>query len=191
MQRQSGQTLPETMVALAIFAALGWVGLPALRAWHIRSQLVGVAEVFKGEFRKARSLAIRRNAYTALRFEEREDGVYLRVALDRDFDGVSTSDLNAGIDTWLDEGRRLSDIAEVRVGVLPGVPEPPPGRGMLDPGDPIRFGRSNMCSFSPLGGATPGTLYFAGHGLQAAVRVTGSSGRVSTLLWEGDQWRRR
>jgi hypothetical protein len=191
MGRQSGQTLPELMTALAIFVTLGWVGLPAVRAWYVRAQLVGTAEVFKGEFRKARSLAIRRNAYTALRFEQRADGVYLRVALDRDYDGVSSRDLRAGIDTFLDEGRRLTDVAEVRVGVLPGVPEPPPGRGMLDPADPIRFGRSDMVSFSPLGGATPGTLYFAGHGLQAAVRVTGNTGRVSTLLWEGDQWRRR
>jgi hypothetical protein len=179
------------MMALAIFATLGWAGVPALRAWHVRSQLVGVAEIFKGEFRLARSLAIRRNAYTALCFEQRDDGVYLRVALDRDFDGVQSRDLRDGIDTYMNEGRRLSDTAEVRVGVLPGVPEPPPGRGLLDPSDPIRFGVADRVSFSPLGGATPGTLYFAGHGLQAAVRVTGNSARVSTLLWEGDQWRRR
>lgn len=191
MTRQNGQTLPETMLALAIFAGLGWVGLPALRAWHVRSQLVGVAEVFKSEFRRAKSLAIRRNAYTALRFEERADGVYLRVALDRDYDGVQSRDLRSGVDVYATEGRRLTDLSEVRLGVLPGVPEPPPGRGMLDVSDPIRFGRSNMVSFSPLGGATPGTLYFEGHGLMAAVRVNGGSARVSTLIWEGGQWRRR
>jgi hypothetical protein len=170
---------------------MGWAGLPAVRAWHVRSQLVGVAEVFKSEFRRARSLAIRRNAYTALRFEHHEDGVYMRVALDNDNDGVSSRDLHAGIDTFMGEPRKLSSVAEVRLGVLPGVPEPPPGRGMLDPSDPIRFGRSDMVSFSPLGGATPGTIYFAGHGLQAAVRVTGTTGKISTLIWEGATWRRR
>ena len=46
---------------------------------------------------------------------------------------------------------------------------------MLDPTDPIRFGPSNMLSFSPLGTATPGTFYLAGETLQAGVRVTAGS----------------
>jgi hypothetical protein len=76
----------------------------------------------------------------------------------------------------------------VRVGINEGVPAPPPDSGILDTEDPIRFGRSNILSFSPLGTATPGTFYLAGEGVQAAVRVTGPSARVRLLVCRGKRW---
>ena len=49
-----------------------------------------------------------------------------------------------------------------------------------------------MISFSPIGGATPGTFYLAGEGgLQAAVRVNGMTGRVRLMVWRGGVWRER
>jgi hypothetical protein len=77
----------------------------------------------------------------------------------------------------------------VRVGFLPGVPAIPPERGVLT-GDAIRFGRSDILSFSPLGTATPGTFYLSGDGAQAAVRVTGGSARVRLMIWRGS-WQER
>jgi hypothetical protein len=74
------------------------------------------------------------------------------------------------------------------VGILPGLSAPPPAHGPLDDSDPIRFGRSDMVSFSPLGTATPGTFYLAGGGMQAAVRVTGGTARVRILLWQDGRW---
>ena len=69
------------------------------------------------------------------------------------------------------------------------MPAIPPDRGTLS-GDPIRFGRSDILSFSPLGTATPGTFYLVGDGAQAAVRVTGGSARVRLMVWRGN-WRER
>jgi len=74
------------------------------------------------------------------------------------------------------------------VGINAGVPAIPPDSGILDPSDPIRFGASNMVSFSPLGTATPGTFYLAGEGLQGAVRVTGGSARVRLMVCRGRKW---
>ena len=45
-----------------------------------------------------------------------------------------------------------------------------------------------MLSFSPIGTATPGTIYLAGDEMQAAIRVTGGSARVRILFWQGGQW---
>jgi hypothetical protein len=56
---------------------------------------------------------------------------------------------------------------------------------MLETSDPIRFGRSNMVSFSPEGTATPGTFYLAGEYFQAAVRVNGMTSRVRVLVYRG------
>jgi hypothetical protein len=75
----------------------------------------------------------------------------------------------------------------VRVAVRPGLPEVPPATGRLKGDDPIRFGRSDILSFSPLGTATPGTFYLAGEDSQGAVRVT-TNGRVRLLLWHGGRW---
>jgi hypothetical protein len=73
------------------------------------------------------------------------------------------------------------------VGILPGLPAPPPERGRLEGDDPIRFGRSDIVSFSPLGTATPGTFYLAGEEIQGAVRVSVGA-RVRLLICRGGKW---
>jgi hypothetical protein len=78
--------------------------------------------------------------------------------------------------------------ADVRVAINANVPAIPPDTGKLDPADPIKFGASNMVSFSPLGTATPGTFYLAGDRAQAAVRVTPGSARVRILFCRGKRW---
>ena len=53
-------------------------------------------------------------------------------------------------------------VPDVRLGLPPGgpYPEAPPGTGRLVAGDdPVRFGRSDLVSFSPVGSASSGTLY--------------------------------
>ena len=50
------------------------------------------------------------------------------------------------------------------------------------PGDPVRIGSSSLMSFTPLGTATPGTIYLRGRdGSQYAVRVLGATGRTRVL----------
>ncbi|MCB1009629.1 MAG: hypothetical protein KDB94_12155, partial [Acidobacteria bacterium] len=78
----------------------------------------------------------------------------------------------------------------------------PAGRAPRDPGspgrrldrldDPIRFNRSDIASFSPLAGATPGTVYLTdGERRLVAVRVTGRTGRVRILAYDvaTETWR--
>jgi hypothetical protein len=50
--------------------------------------------------------------------------------------------------------------------------------------DPVRIGSTNLLSFSPLGTATPGTIYVRSHdGLQLAVKITGATGRTRLLRY--------
>ena len=74
------------------------------------------------------------------------------------------------------------------MGINPGTPAIPPDKGMLDVKDPIKFGASDMLSFSPLGTATPGTFYLAGEASQAAVRVTPGTARVRMMLCRNGKW---
>jgi Prokaryotic N-terminal methylation motif/Type II transport protein GspH len=188
---ERGHTLAEMLVVVAIIMTLAAIGLPNLRAASIEAHLLGAGRSFKSEFRKARSMATRGNVYTAIRFERHADRDWFAVYVDGNLNGVRTQEIDAGVDRRVAGPFPLDGRAPgVRVGINPGVPEIPPETGAMDTDDPIRFGRSNMVSFSPLGTATPGTFYLAGEGMQAAVRVVGSSARVRLMVWRGN-WRER
>jgi hypothetical protein len=186
---ERGHSLAEMVVVLVIIMILAAVGLPGFRAASIEAHLLGAGRIFKSEFRKARSVAARGNVYTAIRFERHEDRDWFAVYVDGNLNGVRTQDIEAGLDQRLAGPFPLDGRAPgVRVGINAGVPAIPPETGLLDTDDPIRFGRSNMVSFSPVGTATPGTFYLAGEGIQAAVRVTGGNARVRLMVWRGS-WR--
>lgn len=190
--RETGHSLMELLFAVAMLMALLALGLPGLRAYSSEAHILGAAEVFKQEFRKARSSATTTNRQTAIRFEETASGPCVSVYQDGNNNGVLRFDIERGIDRRVSGPRRLdSGAASVRIAIHPGTPAPPPENGLLDTRDPIRFGRAEMVSFTPLGGATPGTFYLAGAGVQAAIRVTGASGRIRLLIYRTGKWRER
>jgi prepilin-type N-terminal cleavage/methylation domain-containing protein len=190
---ERGHTLVEMVIVVAILVIFGTLAVPHIRAYSEEVHLLGGGHVFRGEFRKARSMAATRGVYTALRFESQAGGGWnLSTYADGNHNGVLSSDIAAGIDRRVAGPRRLTTGAgDVRVGINPGTPEIPPERGTLDPADPIRFGQSNMLSFSPLGTATPGTFYLAGAHAQAAVRVTPGTARVRLMVCRGGRWIQR
>lgn len=192
MLNERGHTLVEMVIVVAILVIFGTLSVPHIRAYSAEAHLLGAGQVFRGEFRKARSMATMRGVNTALRFESQADGWHLSTYADGNRNGVLSSDIAAGIDRRVAGPRQLTTGAgDVRVGINPGTPAVPPDRGTLDPADPIRFGQSNMLSFSPLGTATPGTFYLAGAHAQAAVRVTPGTARVRLLVCRGGRWIQR
>jgi prepilin-type N-terminal cleavage/methylation domain-containing protein len=187
-----GFSLVETLAAVAIVLAMAAAALPAFRAHFADAHLVGAGHQFKAQFRLAWSAAVRSGVYTAIRFERHDDGsVWYAVYQDGDGDGVRSADISEGRDRLVSGPFPLSGGAPgVSVAINPGIPALPPEHGLLS-GDPVRFGPSDILSFSPLGTATPGTFYLAGDAGQAAVRVTGGSARVRLMIWRGGRWRER
>ena len=190
--RSRGFTLVEVLVVLAIVLLMAAVAAPAFRAMFADAHILGAGRQFKSQFRLAYSTAVRSGVYTAIRFERREDGtVWYAVYQDGDQDGVRSADIADGKDTLLSGPFPLAGGAPgVSVAIHPGIPALPPETGTLS-GDPVRFGSSDILSFSPYGTATPGTFYLAGDASQAAVRVTGGSARVRLMVWRGGRWRER
>ena len=186
---ERGFSLLEATVAVGIILVMAAVAAPAFRARFADAHILGAGQQFKGHFRLAWSTAVRRNVYTAIRFERLADGrAFYSVYSDGNGNGVLSADIARGVDLRIAGPYPLSGGAPgVSVGINPGVPNPPPEGGLLS-GDPIRFGRSDILSFSPLGTATPGTFYLAGDSAQAAVRVNGGSARVRLMLWRGGRW---
>jgi prepilin-type N-terminal cleavage/methylation domain-containing protein len=190
--RDRGFSLVEVLVAVAIVLAMAAAALPVFRAQFADAHLVGAGQQFKSQFRLAHSAAVRAGVYTAIRFERRDDGTFwYAVYQDGDGDGVRSADIEAGEDRLVSGPFPLTGGAPgVSVAINPHVPALPPEHGELS-GDPVRFGPSDILSFSPVGTATPGTFYLAGDSAQAAVRVTGGSARVRLMVWRGGVWRER
>jgi len=186
---ERGHTLVEMLAAAAIILIMASAAIPHLKAYAVEAHLLAAGRVFKGEFLKAKSIAVRSGAQTAIRFESGPLGPSYSVYMDGNRNGVLSAEIAAGTDRRIAGPLELNaGAADVRVGINSGVPAIPPDSGILDPADPIRFGASNMVSFSPLGTATPGTFYLAGEGLQGAVRVTGGSARVRLMVCRGRKW---
>jgi len=186
---ERGHTLVELLLVVAILVIFGTLSAPHIRAYSAEAHLLGAGQVFRGEFRRARSMAVTRGVSTALRFETEPGGWLLSTYADGNGNGVRSSDIRIGIDRRVSGPRQLTTGAgDVRVAINPGTPALPPDRGTLDPSDPIRFGQSNMLSFSPLGTATPGTFFLAGAHAQAAVRVTPGTARVRLMVCRGGRW---
>jgi len=187
--RARGHSLVELLVVLGIIMVMAAVALPQFRPMFADAHLVGAGKAFRTQFRLAASAAVRGNVYTAIRFERRGAEVWYATYRDGNDNGIRSADIRSGRDELVAGPFPLAVGATVRVGFLPRVPAIPPDRGTLE-GDPIRFGSSDILSFSPLGTATPGTFYLAGDGAQAAVRVTPGSARVRLMIWRG-AWRER
>jgi hypothetical protein len=180
-------------MSIVVFLILLLVAMaaPSLKAYTVEAHLLGAGYTFKSEFLKARSMALKQNVYTAIRFERYGDRAYYSVYADGNRNGVRTAEIRSGIDRRVTGPLPLHGGApDVRVGINPGLHEIPPDTGWLS-GDPIRFGSSDILSFSPLGTATPGTFYLAGDGVQAAVRVGGSTARVRLWTNRGTRWVQR
>ena len=72
------------------------------------------------------------------------------------------------------------------------IPSIPPQTGVLGEVDPIRFGNSNLISFSPKGRSSSGTLFITDdrHRLYG-VRLYGASTRIRVWRWDDREMRWR
>jgi hypothetical protein len=108
---------------------------------------------------------------------------------DGDGDGVRGDDVGAGRDPLIGGARDLRSRYEgIDFGLLEAaIPEVPPGHGSLAPfADPVRFGRSDIISFSPRGTSSSGTLYVSdGRSTVVAVVLYGGTGRIR--IWRFDR----
>jgi hypothetical protein len=183
-------TAAEVLVVLAILAALVLAGAPA--AAHLRDggrAAAGarwVATSFAAERWRAVTLARSGGYHFAP-----DAGVWSWLPVeDGNGNGLRTTEVRTGTDRAREARRRLgADVNGVEFGIPPGgpFPEAPPGTGTLVSGDdPVRFGRSDLVSFSPDGSASSGTLYVTdGRDGLCAVVLFGPTARVR--VWRFDR----
>ncbi|HEX5134536.1 MAG TPA: GspH/FimT family pseudopilin [Thermoanaerobaculia bacterium] len=180
---------------MALTAALA--AATARGAFQLQSALAvrSAAAELAATFFRARAFAIARGVSVGVKF--RKDGGRYEWALYRDGNrnGIRSAEIASGVDRSL--GIAVAwQRNDVRPGILEGgsVPDPStPGQRLDRPDDPIRFGSSDICSFSPVGESTPGSVYlWDGHDRMAVVRIFGRSAKVRTLYYfRGEKsWRK-
>lgn len=173
-------------IAVGIAAALTPDVLRLSAALRVRTAASEIAATL----RTARALALRTGAHAAVKFKVDEGGtVSVAIYRDADGDGVLNSDIAAGVDPPEGLSHTIRHLGDgVRFGFPPGPPPPDPAnpRRLLDRlEDPIRFNRSDLASFNPLGGSTPGSVYLTdGRHHLTVVRLYGVTGKVKSMNYD-------
>jgi prepilin-type N-terminal cleavage/methylation domain-containing protein len=172
--RPRGFTLIELMFVIVLWSVIAGIAVPQVLVALDRQKAWAAARYLAGRMAMARSYAVTRSAYVALRFTSLGDDVLFQMFADGNRNGVRTLDIGSQVDQAISVSARLSELFP---GVVIGV--------ITDVGtDPVRIGSTNLLSFSPLGSATPGTIYVRSReGVQLAVKITGATGRTRLLRY--------
>ena len=183
-----GTSLPELLVVLVILGLIFAVSVPALSDLLAEEGLQAAVREVSAILTAARARAVFQGAEVGVKWISTAGDLVLSVHQDGNGNGVTTADVRNGVD------RLVAGPYWLR-GKYPGISFSfAPGFDDLDPGgapigdlrDPLRFGRSDICSFSPLGKASPGSVYLSnGKRRQAAVRITPSNAKIQIFTWHG------
>lgn len=193
MREARGYTLIETLVAAGLCTVMGAMAMPMIGRTFERERTIIGAQFLAGQLQRARLESLRRARAVAVRLELVGGRASMQLFVDGDGDGVRQGDVDLGVDPLLTPMEFLDDRSrDVSLRINQPVIDAG-GSGELSPGDdPLRIGATALLSFSPLGGATAGTLYVAARrGPQMAIRVFGGTGRVRILTFDAQarQWR--
>lgn len=163
MAASKGYTLAELLAVLAIVAMAVAVTLPAAAMLRDGGRAAAGARTMATLLSAQRWKSVAGHRVRGLQFRKLTNGWSWREVADGNGNGLRTAEITRGVDPVLTPDDALErQVQDVWLGIPPGgpYPEAPPGTSSLNVGDdPVRFGRSDLVSFSPVGSASSGTLY--------------------------------
>jgi prepilin-type N-terminal cleavage/methylation domain-containing protein len=186
MHRSRGSSLVEMMVALAIVSLICGIASPSLFTLSRRVALRGAVARIQFVLSEARTEAQLLDHNCGVRFTSDEDGWSYGIYEDMNGNGVRNADIASGVDRLVRPRMRLTSRGEPAfIGFAPDVADPDTSAPIPAGTSPVNFNSSMICSYSPGGGATPGTIYLTDGGeLEAAVRSSGAEARITALYYD-------
>jgi len=178
-----GYTLAELLAVLAIVAMAVAVALPAAAMLRDGGRAAAGARAMATILSAQRWKSVAGHRVRGLQFRKVGNAWSWREVADGNGNGLRSAEIARGVDRVLSDDVFLeNEVPDVRLGFPPGgpYPEAPPGIDTVSAADdPVRFGRSTLVSFSPVGSASSGTLYLTdGRGELYAVVLFGPTARL-------------
>jgi len=183
-----GTSLPELVVVLAVFGLVFALSLAPLTEILAEEGLQAAAREVSTILTAACGRAVFQGVDVGVKWVLSGGDLVLSVYQDGNGNGVTTADIKKGVDRLVAGPFGLRNkYPGITFSFVPGFNGTDPGGAAIgDLADPIRFGASNICSFSPVGESSPGSVYLSNRQRrQAAVRVTPANAKIQVFTWHG------
>jgi prepilin-type N-terminal cleavage/methylation domain-containing protein len=191
--KKEGFSAIELLVVLAlvgifiVFTGTNWAGMQKQKDF----------EVFAREtlnlFERCRWKALNERRYAGAVLTQMNQDYFATFYQDGNGNGIRRADIQLGVDTRFYGPVKLSRaLDDIRLAILNAqIPEIPPKTGVIpNSSDPIKFGNSNIVSFSPFGDSSSGTLYLGCESQQQmfAIVLFGATARLSLWKFSNQTW---
>ena len=182
----SGFSLVELLIGITAVAWILALATPGMTRLSQEVALRSAVHEASVAFYLARAYAISRNRNVGLKFRKNGDRYEWALYVDSNGNGVRSAEITSGVDKSLGiyyPWSRNDVLPAIMTGTR--VPDPgSPGHYLDRIDDPIRFNSSDICSFSPMGESTPGSVYFwDARDRMAVLRVLGRTAKVRSLYY--------
>ncbi len=182
------------LVVVAIIGMTAGVVTPAFITMNRRSATRAASSEIRSIFHLARSRAVARACHAGVKFTKSGGEWLYAVYDDGDGDGIRNDDITNGTDPLFAAPKRvLTTARNAFIAVPPFKIKDPDGDALTPSSSAVQFNASTLCSFSPIGESTSGTIYISDRvGDVYAVRVYGATGKIRLIRynagskkWEG------
>ena len=184
---RSGYTITELLTVIAIIGLFSAIAMPSWLTLQRHAAVRAAAEELQSVFRGARMRAIASGRNVGVRFTKVGTDWMYALYDDRNGNGIKTAEITSGVDKLIARPKRVLNTVRFANIAVPSKTIVDPDGDKLKPTDsPVQFGTSSICSFSPLGAATSGSIYLTdSDGEIWCARVYGVSAKVRVLRYIG------